>query len=251
LIGQCLAALHTITGLTYLKPPGAVTESGQLVLILPLAFGLCYKSSKKIYYLAFTLLVAALVMNLKRGPWLAVLVQFSLIGMLISRKILLSTICISFSLIFVEPVRERLASLVEHFLISGGRFNMWSLGFEIFARRPLGVGYDNSEFMRTLEPSLPLTHRHMHNNFINIAIETGFLGLAAYSSFLFILFRIVKKSYIETRDIILLCLGVSLAGWQVAGLVEYNFGDSEILFIALLVIACLVFKSTGSRNIII
>ncbi len=128
---------------------------------------------------------------------------------------------------------------------------MWSLGLEIFARKPLGVGYDNSEFMRTLEPSLPSSHRHMHNNFINIAIETGFLGLAAYCWFLFVLFRIVKKSYIETKDILLLCLGTSIAGWQVAGLVEYNFGDSEILFIALLVIACLMFKSTNSKDVIV
>ena len=128
---------------------------------------------------------------------------------------------------------------------------MWNLGIEIFSRYPLGLGYDNSEFMRTMDPSLPITHRHMHNNLINIGIETGFLGLAAYSWFLFVVFKIAKKSYLETKDIVLLCLAMSLAGWQVAGLVEYNFGDSEILFIALLIVACLSFKSTSSKNIIV
>ena len=251
LIGQCLAALHTVSGLSYLKPPGAVTESGQLVLILPLAFALCYKHCSKIYYLAFLLLLTALVVNLKRGPWLAVICQFTFIGLLISRKVLISTICLSFSLFFIEPIRNRLLSLFDHFLIAGGRFNMWNLGVEIFSRFPLGLGYDNSEFMRTMEPSLPITHRHMHNNLINIAVETGFLGLAAYCWFLFVIFKMTKRSYVQTKDIILLCLGMSLAGWQVAGLVEYNFGDSEILFIALLLIACLSFKSTSSRNIIV
>ncbi len=255
LIGQCLAAIHTITslltGINYFKPPGAVTESGQIVLILPLAFALCYKYSNKFYNLAFLLLLSALVINLKRGPWLAVIFQFTLIGILISRKILISTAVLSFSLFFIEPIRDRLLSLIDHFLIAGGRFNMWSLGVEIFSRYPLGLGYDNSEFMRTMDPSLPITHRHMHNNLINIGVETGFIGLAAYSWFLFVLFKVAKKSYFKTKDIVLLCLGMSLAGWQVAGLVEYNFGDSEILFIALLIIACLSFKSTSSKNIVV
>ena len=102
-----------------------------------------------------------------------------------------------------------------------------------------------------MDPPLPITHRHIHNNLINIGVETGFIGLAAYFWFLFVLFKVAKKSYFKTKDIVLLCLGMSLAGWQVAGLVEYNFGDSEILFIALLIIACLSFKSTSSKNIVV
>jgi O-antigen ligase len=135
-----------------------------------------------------------------------------------------------------SPVYERIASFAEHFFIGGGRFDMWKLGLQLVERFPMGVGFANSSVMREFDPSLPFTHRHMHNNILNIALETGILGALAYiwwffnfiyKGFRYLSFRAGSYAGSEENLYANLLL-ISLLGWQVAGLVEYNFGDGEI-----------------------
>lgn len=337
---QGVAALHTILSVaagTELQPriPGAVTESGQLVLVIPGAVGLLLltsatdKKSKEPFFtkeavksLAFlaviilfawqnaippiaqllstktsqllaaavivflvarplfkaarlfasqicrllepeqaqytqvlwlvgTLLFAALVLNLKRGPWLGSLVVLCIIGLLLSRKIILTTI--AFSMVFfaaLTPVRNRLFALVNDFVIFGGRKSMWTLGMELVERFPLGLGPDNASYMRTLDPTLPLLHRHMHNNLLNVAVETGFIGLTVYIWWMFaaislgfLIWRKLRSSVFTLQKeagVLALTIGTALLGWQVSGFVEYNFGDGEVRLIAFLFMGLLL-----------
>ena len=266
---QTVAACHTLISVSFPElglpnTPGAVTESGQLVLIIPIAFALFYlksKNEKSSFLLTFclALLFGALTVNLKRGPWMAIFFEFAFLGFLVSRRLLLFTIIGSVLLFLIGPARDRILALGDHFLIYGGRYNMWTLGLEILARYPLGLGLNNSSYMRVFEPSLPVTHRHMHNNFLNIAVETGVIGLAAYLWIFYSIYLLIKNSKEfrledNTLKLLPLCLGISIAGWQIAGLVEYNFGDSEIRLIALFLIGYL-FKlsskiSTKSTSIL-
>ncbi|MBP9838648.1 MAG: hypothetical protein KBC84_08030, partial [Proteobacteria bacterium] len=115
-------------------------------------------------------------------------------------------------------------------------------GGELIQLYPLGLGYKNAEYMRHLDSTIPETHRHMHNNLLNITVESGWLGLAAYCWWMGVVFtkgfsiwRNFKKSndnIIKHFSVLALCLSSALVGWQVSGLVEYNFGDGEIRFIA-------------------
>ena len=258
--GQLMAAFHSI-GSAYngselpIGIPGAVTESGQLVLILPLLIALslqAYKSqmqdaersykpwsfwlssiclialgvvvawpellsaSLASYMSTFSLvllalilvysfsrclylkqspvqqfyalqpvfiglLLAAMIVNLKRGPWLGLLAALFILGAVYSRRLIVYSISIAVLIFsFVPPAKERLLAFASHFSIAGGRQSMWEIGLELIQRYPLGIGLDNSRFMRVLDPSLPESHRHMHNNLLNIAVETGFIGLACY-----------------------------------------------------------------------
>jgi len=311
LISFGLAAIHTAisTGIgegILPRTPGPVTESGQLVLIIPIALVVFYFSNSKMKYasafigissfvsfvifcwpslisanltplkptliqiiavvaLAIPLIISikkkqkdilisiligivigALLVNLKRGPWFGVIAEFIILGILLSRKLLIATISGCSLLVLLEPTRQRIFSLTDHFLIEGGRFDMWTIGAEIAARFPLGLGLDNAEFMRALDPSLPPTHRHMHNNLLNIVVETGWLGLAAYLWWLFLILKLSHKLWItfSTRGEdklakLSLCIGTALFGWQLSGLVEYNFGDTEIQIIALFLMGIL------------
>lgn len=197
------------------------------------------------------LLFAVFLLNLKRGPWLGFLFELAVIGLLLSRRLLLAGIgAIVLCVTFVQPIQDRLLSLADHFFMEGGRGSMWRIGIELVQRFPLGLGLDNARHMRELEPSLPLLHRHMHNNLLNIAVESGWLGLATYLwwSILvigvgFVIWKKVRISdNIEQAALATtaLCLSVALLGWQVSGLVEYNFGDGEVRLIAFLFMGILL-----------
>lgn len=193
---------------------------------------------------ASALLFAAFVVNLKRGPWFGVFLELLLLGLLLTRKSLLTLF--GFLLLFfivIGPTRERISAFSEHFSISGGRKNMWELGADIAQRYPLGVGLSNASYMRQIDPTLPELHRHMHNNLLNVAVETGWLGMAVFcwwmvSAFVAALsaWRLSQRGCgrLERQfGVLALCLGTALVGWQAAGLVEYNFGDGEVRTLAL------------------
>jgi len=205
------------------------------------------------YWILTAVIFAALIFNLKRGPWFGVITQLFIIGAFLSRRIIVG-IVFSIALIFMfQPVQERWLNWREHFEISGGRKIMWGLGAELVQRYPLGVGWKNASVMRTLDPSLPELHRHMHNNLLNIAVETGWLGLFAFLAWMYVLIKTGFSLWFKTRhsaDKTILQLGlfslfitVALLGWQVAGTVEYNFGDGEVRLIALFMMGLLlIFK---------
>ena len=192
---------------------------------------------------AAALLFAALMLNLKRGPWLAVFVELVIIGLVLSRRLLTYGVLFFCGLLVcLAPARARLASFEEHFSISGGRKYMWELGSELAQRFPLGLGPNNAAFMRQLDPTLPELHRHMHNNLLNVAVETGWIGLAVYLWWMWVALSIGFAAWRKTRGsrdrmvrqfgLVALCLSTAILGWQVAGTVEYNFGDGEIRTIA-------------------
>ncbi|MCB0359775.1 MAG: hypothetical protein KDD44_09065, partial [Bdellovibrionales bacterium] len=104
---------------------------------------------------------------------------------------------------------------------------------------PLGLGPDNADFMQQLDARLPDSHRHMHNNFLNVAVENGWLGLLTFlwwmGAVIFSAFSTWRRA--KERDVFTaqasLAIGVALVGWQVAGVAEYNFGDGEVRIIAM------------------
>jgi O-antigen ligase len=137
----------------------------------------------------------------------------------------------------------------EHFFIGGGRFDMWKLGFQIIERFPMGVGFANSSVMRDFDPSLPFTHRHMHNNILNVTLETGLIGAWAfiwwffnfiYKGFVSLHARYGSLAKVSDEGFYAFLILVSLIGWQAAGIVEYNFGDGEIRLLAFLLIGFLI-----------
>lgn len=261
-VGQSIAALHSIlsTVVGFEIPPripGAVTESGQLVLIIPTAVALVVLANSKIdgaakkwfngknlKALLLSVLTIALVVNLKRGPWFGLFVASVLMSFFYSRRILLCSLVIALVAFFsLGAVRDRILMGFEHFSIEGGRKQMWEMGTELVQLYPLGIGPDNARFMRKLDPTLPELHRHMHNNLLNVTVETGWLGVCCYLWWLYEIiglgFRFWLKNRnegdleIRERSVISLFLATALLGWQFAGFVEYNFGDSEIRTIAL------------------
>lgn len=328
LLAQSLAGVHTIVSTNFafeIKPkiPGALTESGQIVLILPIMLGFLYSGLKKNYsswskniifsvffilfpaiffawhkkiafvsksmsffligiaivYIVFQVLsarkneaegavnysfgfkpekifpifamfiLAAFILNLKRGPWFGGAIEVFLIGLFFSRSLMIGFITLMIVFSFTPPVYERIVSFYDHFFIGGGRFDMWKLGVQMIERFPMGVGFTNAQLMREFDPSLPITHRHMHNNILNVAVETGILGALVYIwwfiSFLkkgFLLVFSYRESFKNLADekLFTFMILIAIIAWQFAGVVEYNFGDGEIRLLAFVLIGFLM-----------
>jgi len=175
------------------------------------------------------LLTCALLVNLKRGPWLGVLVGTSCLLAFYARRLIiplaLAAVVVA---VAVTPVRDRLLSSYDHFTIEGGRSTIWRIGAELAAEYPLGIGYHNSGILREFAPEIPAELKHFHNNLLNIAAETGWLGV---SVFVWLLVEVLRICFRDRMAPLHVSIGAAVISWQVAGLVEYNFGDSEVTIV--------------------
>ena len=188
--------------------------------------------------LQIPLLICALVVNLKRGPWLGVLVGCLFLCAIYARRLIVWIIVGASVVAFtVAPVRERLAQSYDHFTISGGRSTIWRIGMELASEYPLGIGYHNSGILRKFAPEIPTELKHFHNNLINIAAETGWIGLGI---FIWLLITLIRVSIRNRYDHLYVAIGCAFISWQVAGTVEFNFGDSEVTIIVWALIGLLL-----------
>ena len=187
------------------------------------------------------LMASALLINLKRGPWAGVIIATSIIFAMFSKRMLAPALVMAVAVIcFISPVRSRIQQSYEHFSISGGRQAIWDIGAELALHYPLGIGYENSPVLRKFSTEIPPELRHFHSNLLNIIVETGWFGLCI---FIWWVIALIKSAWsLSTKDqrsILSRSIGCAIISWQVAGLVEYNFGDSEILLVAMICLGAL------------
>ena len=177
--------------------------------------------------LQLPLLCAALLANLKRGPLLGVFVGGTIFLLFVSRRIARIFVGVAALIaLTIEPIRERIAASIDHFFISGGRSTIWRIGGELATKLPTGLGFHNSFMLREYAPEIPPELKHFHNNVLNILAENGWLSLGI---FLWLIGATLTMCFKDRANTLRIGIGCALISWQIAGLVEYNFGDSEVL----------------------
>jgi O-antigen ligase len=124
------------------------------------------------------------------------------------------------------------------------RIRMAEAGIEIIKDYPtLGVGPANVKEIYPLyrKPDAPrFRPSHLHNNVIQIWAERGILGLAAYVSFLILFLRECARGWHGPRREFAQA-GVAMAvALTYAGLFEFNWGDTEVLYTTLQLFALVV-----------
>jgi O-antigen ligase len=124
------------------------------------------------------------------------------------------------------------------------RLQYLRVGSRMIQDHPIfGVGPErvDDEFPRySLDDPLPDYYGHLHNNVLQIAAERGLICLAAFFWFVFELYRSlfqVWKTSHESHRWVALSAIAALSGFLVAGLFEYNFGDSEVLLLLLFIVS--------------
>ncbi|MGH7898629.1 MAG: O-antigen ligase family protein, partial [Candidatus Binatia bacterium] len=216
---------------------GHMTQSGQLIFAISFSLALLLGGlvRPRAFPVALALYVLALIANLKRGVWLGVLVTVMTIGTLASRRlVIVAGLILALLVSTLPPVRERIENSARDFFLPGNRYDIWLAAVDVVKRFPMGVGYKNGAILRDY-PNIPAHHKHAHNNLLQITLESGALGLA---TFLWWMGAFARLSWRTCRRLapagsvahsLAVAVFASFVGFHVAGLVEYNFGDSEVL----------------------
>lgn len=191
------------------------------------------------------LLLNALLVNLKRGPWLGVIVATVVFCSFFAKRLIGVVVAVSIvAAVSITPVRERIADSYDHFTISGGRSTIWRIGAELASEYPLGIGYHNSGILRQFAPEIPPELKHFHNNILNITAESGWL---AGFIFMWFIYSVCRFCLQRNASPLVVAVGCAVLSWQTAGLVEYNFGDSEVTLLIWIALGLAMRMAEGER----
>lgn len=127
------------------------------------------------------------------------------------------------------------------------RVYMWRSGTAMWRERPLlgwGPGGVKREYSRyALPEAFKQRTGHVHNTPLQILVERGVLGLAAWLAVWIAFYwraigflRALDASRVRERALVAGSVA-AVTGFLVAGLSEYNFGDSEVVMVAWAVMA--------------
>ena len=227
---------------------GSMTDGQMLVLGLVVAAMLIDLRARRgeratWEFAALLLQGAGLLLNFKRGSWGCVaLVLGAFLVIRLKRRGLVLLIVIALAAVALPPVRQRLGNLGEQFDVNSGfRATMWlRVAPGLIKDHPWGVGYGAltnkmmEEYSWRVEPS----RDHLHSNVLQVLAETGWAGLVVYLLWMakavldgIGFARGAGGASVEERTGAL-CLLLMLAGLLLNGIVEYNFGDTELLVVA-------------------
>jgi O-antigen ligase len=197
---------------------------------------------------SLVLLGSALALTLTRSAWLGCLAAAALLLFLRDRRllVLLPALALLAAILVPPEVRERVQSFFNPDLSGRDRYYMLSSGLHMTARHPwFGVGLDMVKEVYPIYKMEAAPHTnnvHLHNNFSQIAAERGLPCLAAWIWLMGLTLiwsiRVFRAAPPGSSD---RALGAGSLGFLVAAIVagvfEYNFGDSEFLMLVLFVVA--------------
>ena len=244
------------------RPQGALgmymTYSGQLMLIACTAAGrILFRNSDRTWAaLVMPALVAALAVTLSRNAWVGACAGIGMLLLIRDFRLiaLLPVVAVVFMAVAPAPIADRLYSTfrlnafrhdsatTEASLESNrDRLAMIRSGLHIIKDDPLtGVGpdmviqvypqYRDRYAVKQLNP-------HLHNVPLQIAAERGLPALALWLWFVYTLVAdLVRRRTTSTIPSITMAALACVVAMVMAGMFEYNFGDSEFLMLFLLLI---------------
>ncbi len=220
-----------------------MTYSGVLMLATGAAFSRLLYSKKEWVWpaIAVPALAAALVLSLTRNAWLGTIAALGVLLAMRNWKLLLVLPVAGLVLMLVAPgtVVGRIKSIGDmNDLSNRDRVAMVRMGVHMVKDHPLtGVGPEMVQrvYLEYRDPmAVNPTNPHLHNVPVQIAAERGLPALAAWLWFVIVaiagLWRQVRTGPAKAIAGAGLAAMVSML---VAGLFEYNFGDSEFLMLFL------------------
>ena len=240
-----------------------MTLGGSLLIVLSLilaTFAAGARAWRRPQLATGGLAALALALTYVRSAWLglgvAVLV---LVGLTRRWAVLLALLAAALLAVAVpSPLKTRVLSITDRADPSATeRIYFWAAGARMVADAPLlglGPGGVKQHYPAYRDPAArrPGTG-HLHNNVVQLAAERGLLGLAAWLA-IWITFcvragRIYLALPAARADDRALVAGslAAVAGFLVAGLFEYNFGDSEVIGLLWVVMAFPFVVDPGTR----
>jgi len=229
-----------------------MTFSGLLMIlnVLLLSHLLFSKEHPKWFYPAFAILSVTLFLTLTRSAWVGflaaatVLLSMRKVGWIVAIPALVLVIFVGSVLFFPSVVAKRVNSVFNPNETSNrDRLLMLQSGWQIIKDYPLtgtGPGMVKIVYPRYRATDSQLHNaQHLHNNLIQLAAEKGILTLLSWLWLIgMVLYDLIhwKRKVMNPEEQFMIhgTIGIVISLF-VAGMFEFNFGDSEInmLFLAL------------------
>ncbi len=213
----------------------------------------------------------AIFISHTRGAWLGLAAALLLVGLLISwrRAVIVSLAALALVIGLAAawnlahgggsfyPQVDRLANFFDPERGSNKtRIMIWRAGLKMLEDHPLGVGVDN---VIAVYPGYRLEgipedkpFGHLHNNFLQILVERGWLGLLAFICILVAAFKALAHRLRAAKHVFGRGLSVGAMGavtaFLVSGLTEYTFGDSEVVMVFWFILAVGIRDVTGGEK---
>ena len=144
----------------------------------------------------------ALYFTKSKGGWLAFLfaaVVFAIWAfgtVLWRRRLQVLGVCVGLVIVWaIAQASGHLPPLGDYFGSTSVRYGYWRAGVSIFSEHPLvGVGLDNfADFYAAKKLPEDQEARRAHNDYIELAAETGLIGILTYGAFLALFWRRVRR----------------------------------------------------------
>jgi hypothetical protein len=230
-----------------------MTLGGSLLIVLALLLARLASVRRRpsaLEILAGVSAALALALTYVRNAWLGLGAAVLVLSGLTRRYALLLGLVVALGLALSVPsgFQRRALSIVDPSdPTSRERLYFWEAGGRMVKDAPLlglGPGGVKRHYPEYRDPAArrPATG-HLHNNPVQIAAERGLLGLAAWLAIWVAFFLRASQIYrrlpaarVADRALAAGSLA-AVAGFLVAGLFEYNFGDSEVIDLTWVVMA--------------
>lgn len=195
--------------------------------------------------LGWSVMVLALVFTLTRGVWIAYLLVLLLLGAIKGGKTALAVgavvILFGLALTAASPGVWERARYAFDPQTNFARSQIWRANIDMIKDRPLlGWGYGNYKRFRDSYyqryPEVDTT-AHAHNNFLQMWVDGGVIGLAAFFCLFWSILRRGWHAYqrlpAEAEPLRTLALGgtLSIVAFLIGGFTQYNFGDAEVVLV--------------------
>ncbi|HET8547874.1 MAG TPA: O-antigen ligase family protein [Bryobacteraceae bacterium] len=233
-----------------------MTFGGQISIVATLVTAvLLWKAPPRrwLWWTAVSVMLAALLISFTRGMWLAAGAGgIYLIGRWRPKLLLLVPLLAVIAwLIAPEPLRQRVRSIYRPHGEQDSNYHRivtWRTGIAMIRAHPwfgLGPEMPGREFRRFIPvvgPPLPEGwYGHLHNVYLQYAAERGVPVLLVFlwmvGKALWDWLRAARRSTAESAAVLHGCIAAVIAV-LVAGIFEFNLGDSEVLMLFLALLAC-------------
>lgn len=227
---------HRING-----PSSHVMTYSNIVLPMALIYLILWFHQRKWWQLALAVLInTALLLTLTRSVWLGWGVALLVLLMLTRTQLryYLPAALVLFVTLAPMALFTRMVSTFDMTEESNfDRLRMLQAGVEMIKDHPvLGVGPANvkEEYALYKKQDAPrIRPAHLHNNLVQIWAERGVLALTGYLLFVILFLRECLRAR-EGPNRMFADMGIAImVAWFVAGLFEFNFGDTEVFYVTL------------------
>ncbi|MCH8312195.1 MAG: O-antigen ligase family protein [Nitrospinae bacterium] len=228
-----------------------MTFAGILMLVGLVALGrfLLRKPRENWLGVAVLLIIVCLLLTLTRQAWLGFLTGLIFLVFVWKTRLLWGIpILLVLALLFAPAgVKERMHSMVDltDWTLQS-RLALWQGGWQVFKDYPLtGCGFRCMDLVHTNYPDPTgyiKKYRGMHNNFVQLAVDTGLLGLTAWMSiwacyFLALFKRARGPGENSSPRWVIHGSAAAVLGFLAGGFFEVNFYDSEVAMLLYFIMA--------------